>query len=168
MTDFHSIKLSERLRTIAGFIEKGAAVADIGTDHGYLPVFLAQNSLARRIIASDVSAASLETARRSAVKYGVEDKITFVNAPGLSGADKSDIDTIIVAGMGGETIIGILSDAPWTTRKGVRLVLQPQTKKDLLCSWLFENDYEIYESTQAYDNGRLYTIIFAGGKLCQL
>jgi len=200
------IKLTPRLQTIAGFIEEGASVADIGTDHGYLPVHLAQHRKARRIIASDMSAGSLGAARRSAEKYGVSDKIEFVVAPGLTGIsgtggtggtcrtgvtdgtgghsgnsrtgvtdgtgghsgtcsnggtgvnDGTDVDTIVIAGVGGETIIGILEEAPWA-RKGKKLILQPQTKKDELLRYLNEAGIEVLETALAHDRGREYTVI---------
>ena len=157
------IKLSARLQTIADFIEEGASVADIGSDHGYLPVYLALSGKARRIIASDMSAGSLAAARRSAEKYGVSDKIEFVVAPGLSGigeidsADATDIDTIVIAGVGGETIIGILEEAlqAWA---GKKLILQPQTKKDELLRYLEETGIEAPETALIRDRGREYTI----------
>ena len=160
------IKLSVRLQTIADFIEEGASVADIGTDHGYLPVYLAQSGKARRIIASDMSAGSLGAARRSAEKYGVSDKIEFVVAPGLSGIGgigersgigEADIDTIVIAGVGGETMIGILEGAPQIST-GKKLILQPQTKKDELLRYLKETGIEVLETALTRDRGREYTI----------
>lgn len=156
------MKLPDRLRTIAGFIENGAAVADIGTDHGMLPVYLAQNRLARRIIASDISEGSLSAARRTAAKYGVADKIAFTVAPGLSGVAETDADTIVLAGMGGETIAGILKEAPWTKR-GARLILQPQTKTAELCIWLRLDGYIISDAKLARDNGRFYVVLLVRG-----
>ena len=157
-----TIKLCARLQAIADFIEAGATVADIGTDHGFLPVYLAQTGLARRIIASDMSAGSLGAARRSAGKYGVSGKIEFTVAPGLDGVRETDVDTIIIAGVGGETIIGILEAAPWT-KTGKKLILQPQTKKDELLGFLNEQGYIIIESKQQQDRGRTYTVMLVGG-----
>jgi len=153
-----TIRLSDRLGTIAGFIEKGAAVADIGTDHGFLPVYLAQTGAASRIIASDMSAGSLGAARRSAARYGVSDKIEFIVAPGLDGVGENDADTIVIAGVGGETIIGILEEAPWT-KTGKRLILQPQTKKAELLAFLSDNGYTVHETAQVQDKGRNYTVL---------
>jgi len=155
------IKLSSRLQTIADFIEEGASVADIGTDHGYLPVYLAQSGKARRIIASDMSAGSLGAARRSAEKYSVSDKIEFVVAPGLSGIGgigEVEIDTIVIAGVGGETMIGILEGAPWAIA-GKKLILQPQTKKDELLGYLKEAGIEVLETALTRDRGREYTVL---------
>ena len=156
------LKLSGRLKTVAGFIEKGSCVADIGTDHGHIPVYLAQTGLAKRIIASDMSAGSLGAARRTAEKHSVADKMTFVVAPGLEGICETDVDTIVISGMGGETIIGILAAAPWTKRFGINLILQPQTKIDVLCAWLSDNGYIISNTEYAKDRGRTYTVFLVG------
>ena len=153
------MKLSKRLAAIAGHIDKGACVADIGTDHGYLPVYLARSGLAGRVIASDISEASLSSARRSAVRYGVEGSITFITAPGLSGICEMEIDTVVIAGMGGETIIGILAGAPWLKNREVKLVLQPQTKIYELSRWLIQNGYAIQDAQLVQEKGKNYTII---------
>ena len=152
-----------RLQAIAGCIETGAKVADIGTDHGMLPAYLAQNNLASSIIASDKSAESLKSALRTAAKYDVTDMIKFVTADGLAGISETEADAIVTAGVGGETIIKILEDAPWTKKAGIRLILQPQTKIDELRRWLCENGYAIADTVPVSDKGRVYTILIAGG-----
>ena len=154
----HPVKLPKRLEMIAGLVENGASVADIGTDHGLLPAYLAQNGLVRRIVASDASAGSLGAARRTAEKFGLTEKIEFVTAPGLSGVSETDVDTVIIAGMGGETIVSILEEASWT-KNGIRFILQPQTKMAVLCGFLTENGYDIRDMKTAMDRGREYTII---------
>jgi len=158
-----AIKLPERLMVIAGYIEKDAAVADIGTDHGFLPAYLAQNKLARRIIASDISAGSLDSARRTAEKFGVTKMISFAVAPGLEGLDEKTADTVVIAGVGGETIAGILRDAPWTREHGVSLILQPQSKTGELCLWLRKSGYIIRNAKLAFDSGRIYVIMLIRG-----
>ena len=157
------MKLSKRLQVIADLIENGASVADIGTNHGHLPVYLARNGLADRIIASDISSASLAAARRSAEDADVTESITFVVAPGLDGVKPTDVDTIIIAGVGGETILGILKDAPWTKSSRIRLILQPQTKIDILLSFLYDDGYVIKQTKTVLDRGKLYTVILATG-----
>ena len=155
------LKLPPRLMAIAGFIKAGAFVADVGTDHGYLPVYLAQNGLASGIIASDISAASLMSARRSADKYGVSEKIAFIAAPGLDGIEGTGADTVVIAGLGGETIAGILERSPWAKHGGVRFILQPQSKNDELCAFLRGNGYSLLDAKLAKDNGKFYVVILA-------
>jgi len=158
-----SIKLPGRLGALADYIDKGSAVADIGTDHGYLPVYLAQTGLAERIIASDISAGSLDSARRSASRYKVAESIEFIVAPGLCGIVHSDVDTIVIAGLGGETIVDILKDAPWTKTQDIKLLLQPQSKIDVLCRFLYDNGYTIKDTKSVFDRKRRYTVIHASG-----
>jgi tRNA (adenine22-N1)-methyltransferase len=156
------IKLPERLSVIAGYIKKGAYVIDVGTDHGYLPVYLAQNNLAKHIMASDISANSLKTARQNASKFGVLERIEFIEAPGLSGIYEEDVDTIVIAGLGGETIASILYDAPWIKRCKTRLILQPQSKLEELCGFLRTSKYNLQDADIVLDKGKHYTIILAG------
>ena len=157
------IKLTRRLKTIADYIKYGACVTDIGTDHGHLPVYLAQTGSVSRIIASDISAASLNAARRSADKYDVTDKITFISAPGLDAVSPSDTDTIVITGLGGETILDILKAAPWTKHDRIELILQPQSKIELLCRFLYDNGYKIKETKSITDMEKTYTIILCTG-----
>lgn len=157
------INLPERLKAIASCIDERSAVADIGTDHGYLPVYLAQTRRARRIIASDVSSGSLSSARRNAAKYGVTDKIEFVHAPGLDRIAQGDADTIVIAGVGGETILAILEKAPWTLDASaagkLKLILQPQTKLDVLRNFMHDKGYKINNEISVTDRRREYTIL---------
>jgi len=160
------IKLSKRLRAIADLIRKDAAVADIGTDHGFLPVFLAQTGTVKRIIASDISAASLSAAYKSAMKFDVIDDITFHVTPGLDGIAQTDVDTVVIAGLGGETILSILESASWTKSNDVTLILQPQTKIALLCKFLYDNGYEIKQTKSILEKRKHYTVILVtGGKV---
>jgi tRNA (adenine22-N1)-methyltransferase len=148
---------------IAGFIGQGAFVADIGSNHGHLPIYIAQCGTARGIIASDISAGSLESARRSAAKYGVSEKIKFIVADGLDGIDETETDTVIIAGLGGETIAGILKGSAWIKHRGVRLVLQPQSKINELCGFLRENGYRVLDAKLAYDADKFYIALLAIG-----
>ena len=91
------IELSPRLRAIADFVPQGARVIDVGTDHGYIPVFLAQKRLASAIFASDINEGPIARARQNAALYGVEDRISFARADGLSGAEYLgwELDTLL-------------------------------------------------------------------------
>jgi len=155
------IKLPDRLSSIVNFINKDASVIDVGTDHGHLPIYLAQKGLVKHIMASDISGRCLETARRNASKYGVSEKIEFIEAPGLKGIYEEDVDTVVIAGLGGETIIKILSDSPWTKRCKTQLILQPQTKIDDLCVFLRTTGYFFNDADVVLDNAKFYIIISA-------
>lgn len=154
-------ELSPRLYAIAQLTERGKRIVDVGTDHGRLPVWLALRTDAR-ITATDVRRAPLARAVRAADEHGVGDRIRFVLCDGLSFDGARDSDTVVIAGMGGETIRSILERAPWT-KSGVRLILQPQSKLDELCVWLSENGYAPDDAVLAEDAGRLYAVLSVSG-----
>jgi len=158
------VNLTKRLKTITDFIEKNASVADIGTDHGYIPAYLAQTGTVHRLFATDISEASLNAARRTAAEYNVVNAITFYSAPGLDCIDPTDVDTIVIAGMGGETIRDILFSAPWTQAQGTRLILQPQSKVYILFRFLYDKMYNIKIIRYVRDRGKRYIIICVEGK----
>lgn len=155
-----TIKLTPRLCAVAQMALGGRAYADIGTDHGYVAVYLAQRG-AESVTAADLRPGPLDSARASAREYGVSDRIRFVLADGLCYEGAESADTVVIAGMGGETIQLILSRAAWT--KSARLVLQPQTKIDELCVWLRDNGYALRGAKLARDAGRLYAALSVRG-----
>lgn len=155
------ISLSKRLAAIAGFVSGGDIVADVGTDHGYLPVWLIQNKVCTRAIASDIKEGPLQSAVQCAETAEVSDKIDFRLCAGLDAYSEDDASCIVIAGMGAETIISILSAALWT--KGKKLILQPQTKYDLLRFLLCENGYGICDARLVYDTGRIYIVYLVHG-----
>lgn len=158
------IKLSNRLQAIASYVSFGAKVADIGTDHGYIPVWLAQNEIAAQITAADINEGPLDHAKRTAAEYGVSDKIGFRLCSGLEFAGSETNDTVIIAGMGGELIASILEAAPWT-KENTKLILQPNTKIQDLVQWLTHNSYTIQHVQLVKEAGKYYQILVVfGGK----
>ncbi len=155
------LELSGRLLAIAAFVGPGERVADVGTDHGYIPVWLAQRGYSG-LVATDLRQGPLDRAKASAALYGVTEQITFQCTDGLSGIDGDCVDTVIVAGMGGETICHILGAAPWT-RQGKKLILQPMSKPEILVAWLGEQGYALTAADLAAENGKLYCIYCAQG-----
>jgi len=155
----HFVRLPQRLKAIAGYIKEGAAVVDVGSDHGLLPIFLAQCGNFRSLTAADISADSLDSARRNVKKYDVSDKVELMVADGLTKVSRNDVDTIVISGLGGETIRDILQSAPWTIDSDVSLILQPQSKIDVLCNFLYNSGYSISETHVVVDRGRRYTVI---------
>lgn len=153
------IKLSKRLRAIADFVPKGAKVADIGTDHGYIPVWLSQNHLADMIAAADINRGPLEHAKETASRYGVMENIRFALCSGLSFEGSDTYDTVIIAGMGGELITSILEEAPWTNREGTTLILQPNSRIPHLVYWLTDHGFKIADVSIVKDAGKLYQIL---------
>ena len=153
--------MNKRLQAICSLICQGRGVVDVGTDHGYIPVALAQNGYAGKIIASDIRPGPLQAARNSAESAEVEDKIEFLLCDGLDGCEKSVIDTIVIAGMGGDTICGILDRAEWCMTPDYTLILQPMTKAEVVRYWLAYNGYEFLDEVLVKDGGIIYQVIRA-------
>ena len=151
-----NIPLSPRLRLCCGFIYPGDRVADVGTDHGYLGIWLLQQGIASHVIASDIGEGPLSAALANAKKFGYTDKMTFCLSDGVQNIPR-DFDTLVCAGMGAETMISILSTGPWLRDSRYRLVLQCQTKTHLLRRYLSENGWHITEESVVRDGRFLYT-----------
>lgn len=151
--------LSPRLRSVAAFVTNGARVADVGTDHGYLPVWLIQNGICSEAIAVDIRPGPLSHARRTALEWELQEKIRFVLSDGLEAIEPSSVDTVVMAGMGGETIVDILARAPWTLRQSTHLILQPQSKLDVLADWLYAAGYAVLDASLVTDAGRIYLVL---------
>ena len=152
------IRLSPRLQMVADFVPPCACAADIGTDHGYLPVWLLQNGVIQSAIAADIHAGPLANARQSAAAYDLEEHFRFVQADGLQFSGVQAADVITIAGMGGETICAILAAAPWL-RDGKQLVLQPQSKVPELTDWLWRNGFTIEDAALCRDAGKRYLVL---------
>ena len=145
------LALQPRLHLLARLVPEGCRLTDVGTDHGYLPVALLQQGRITAAIASDIGAEPREHARRTALQYGMD----FRLCAGLSGVAPEETDVIVIAGMGGETIISILQDAPWTADGQHRLLLQPMTKAAALRHWLADNGYTFTGEHLVEDKGRI-------------
>ena len=157
------LQLQPRLQLLADLVPQGARLADIGTDHGYIPVYLLQRAHIASAIAADVGREPLQHAVRTAEEYGV-DGIDFRLCDGLLGMDPDEVDTIVIAGMGGETIIHILSAAEWTHRPGqYMLLLQPMTKAGELRRWLTDNGYHFTAERLVWDKDFLYPVMIVTG-----
>lgn len=156
------VRLSKRLAAVAACIPAGAAVIDVGTDHGLIPVYLAQNGLSGHIIASDINEGPLQSAAALVRETETGECIRLFVRDGLDGFSRADADCVVIAGMGGENMAAILAAAPWT-REDVTLVLQPQSKGDVLRAFLTENGYAIESETLVADGGRIYPVLTARG-----
>ena len=157
------LQLQPRLKLLADLVPQGARLADIGTDHGYIPVYLLQRSRITSAIAADVGREPLQHAVRTAEEYGVAG-IDFRLCDGLCGIAADEVDTIVIAGMGGETIIHILSAAEWTREPGkYTLLLQPMTKSGELRRWLTDNGYHFTTERLVWDKEFLYPVMIVTG-----
>ncbi len=153
--------LDARLALASSFVRKGGIVADVGTDHAYLPIFLLLTDVCPRALASDINEGPLASAREHAAKYGVADRMDFVLADGVAEIDLETLGVtdIAVCGMGGEMIAGILNDAPYTQKSGVRCILQPMSSVEDLRAYLARAGYVIEDERLAEASGRIYTCL---------
>lgn len=152
------IPLSNRLLACCSLIRPGDRVADIGCDHGYLGIYLLTKGIAGSVIASDVKEGPLKCAIRNSEKFGVRDRMAFYLSDGVQNIPR-EFDTLVCAGMGGDTMISILSAAPWLKTNQYRLILQCQSKTPMLRQYLSENGWQIAEEHVLKDGRFLYTVM---------
>lgn len=151
------LPLSNRLLTCCGFVRPGDRVADIGCDHGYLGIYLLQHKIASAVIAADVNASPLQCAKENALKFGVQDRMHPYLSDGVQQIPR-DFDTMVCAGMGADTMISILSAAPWLQNPQYRLILQCQSKRPELRKYLAANGFAITRETLARDGKFIYPV----------
>lgn len=158
--------MNRRISKLYDCIRPGVGVIDVGTDHGYLPAALAASAYPGRIIASDICPEPLHAAVRTAARAGVSDRIEFLLCDGLALCPPDAVDTIVIAGMGGDSIVKILDEAEFCMDSRYLLVLQPMTKPEVLRYWLAYNEFEILSESLVREAGGLYQILTArfGGK----
>lgn len=153
----HTFKLPPRLAAIAALVPSGARLADIGTDHALLPVRLLLDGRIQSAVATDIRRGPLSRAEENASAAGVT-QLSCILCDGLTGVSPDSADTVVIAGMGGENIIGILRAAPWACR-GSLLLLQPMSRPEELRAALPSLGLSIYAERLVRDTGRLYSIL---------
>lgn len=155
------MQLSKRLQAVADLVTPGNRVADVGCDHAYIPVYLAEHSISPHIIAMDINQGPIDRAKENIIKYGYQDKIETRRSDGLEKLEAGEADTIIIAGMGGALTIQILTGQPWVLRSVRELVLQPQSEIHKVRQMLHQYDYLITEENMVKDDGKFYTMMKA-------
>lgn len=155
------IELSKRLGTIVGFIDKNKKVADIGTDHGFVPNFIVNEEISDFVISSDISKNSLLKSVELTKEYKNEDKIINRIGPGLEVLSISEVDIAIIAGMGGLLISEIIKDS-WDIAINLdKLILQPMQAKKELREFLVNNGFEIIDEKIVFEDRKYFEIIVA-------
>ena len=153
------IKLSQRLQAIADLVPAGAKVADIGTDHGFLPCYLAQSGKAELVIACDVNAQPLALAQKNITDYNVGDKVSTRLGNGLAVLKPGEVDTVTIAGMGGALMIDILDASPMVVDRLKRIVLQPNVGAEAVRIWAEKNRWQIVAEDLIRENDIFSVII---------
>ncbi len=152
--------LNPRLQACADYLQLGGVMCDVGTDHALLPVYAVEQGICTQAIAADIGAGPLAAAQRTISRSGLSDKIRTVLSDGLTEIPKGVLTDVVIAGMGGETIIHILETCPWEL-DGIILILQPMTKAAALREWLYRNGFEIRRETCAHEEKFLYSVMQA-------
>lgn len=153
------MSISKRLRTIIDLVTEGNVIADIGTDHGYVPISLLREGRTPKAIAVDLSAISLRKAKGNAEKAGVADKIEFICSDGLRDINPGDADTIIISGMGGILSVNILEAGKEVSLSAKELILSPHRDAELVRGFLEDYGFDIVYDEEIEDKKRKYCII---------
>lgn len=154
------MELSYRLNKIAQKVTQNVIIADIGTDHAYIPIFLYKNNKIKSGIACDISKGSLQKAKDNIKKYNLQGKIQTRLGNGLEKISLQDnVDTVIIAGMGGMLMIDILEKGKCILENVKELILQPQKDIDKVREYLHKNNFKIIDDEMLKDDGKYYTII---------
>ena len=156
----NSPKISKRLLCAASFANKGEFIADVGTDHAYLPIYLYTSGIISGAVVSDINEGPIERAAKNIREFSCEGKIIPVLCDGLSKIKEYSPDTVFILGMGGELIVNIISNAEWLKQNGIRLVMQPMTHPEILREYLISNGFEISDEAMV-DDSKIYQIIVA-------
>lgn len=163
------IPLGQRLKTIAGYVTDGARVADIGSDHGYLPAWLVQSGRAQKAIAGEVNLDPARRARETCFEFGLEEQMEVRLGDGLQVIQPGEADVIVISGMGGTTIRQILEQGRGKLVGVRRLILQPNVAAPELRAWLVANGFEIRAESLVEENHIIYEVIVAEpGKSAEL
>lgn len=153
------MKLSKRLELVASFVPRGSRVADIGTDHGYIPIYLTEEGICAGAVAADVREGPLCRAREHIRERGLESRIQVRLSDGLKEIGPDEADTVVIAGMGGQLVIHILEDGRhmWDTVK--TWILSPQSELDKVRRYLEEQGFFISREAMTLDEGKYYTVM---------
>lgn len=155
------MQLSPRLKLIADLVKKGSVIADIGTDHGYIPVYCVKNGISPSGIAMDVNPLPLSRAEENIASYGLEGSISTRLSNGLEALAKDEADTVVIAGMGGLLMINILSQGIHAISEKTQLILQPMIAQRELRTYLYENGFVIDGEYVCREEDKFYNIICA-------
>lgn len=158
MTGF---SLSDRLELVASFVKPGSRVADVGTDHGFVPIALVKRGIAEKAFAMDVRPGPLSRAREHIGQYHLEEKIEVRLSDGVRELKAGEADTVIAAGMGGQLIVHILQDGRNLWKDVAHWILSPQSEPDKVRYFLQENGFFIEREAMVEEEGKYYVALDA-------
>lgn len=147
------------MKAVASMVSKGNVLADIGTDHGYVPIALVQQKRIPRAIAMDVNVGPLQRATEHIAMCQLEDYIETRLSDGVEGLRENEADSILIAGMGGELVIHILTAGEEVCRLAKELILQPQSELRKVRKFLREHKYKIIDEDMVLEEGKYYPMM---------
>jgi len=153
------MKLTPRLQKIASLVPKNSVMADIGTDHAYIPAYCILNGICQKAFAMDVNSGPLSNAEETLTRYGISDKVELRLSNGLERLSPDEADTVVIAGMGGLLIKSILENG--NLKDGTTLILQPMLAVKELRQYLYESEMAVDNEYLAKEDRKLYNIIVA-------
>ena len=159
MNGASDFSLDNRLALCADFVRDGAKVADIGTDHAYLPVWLCRIGRCDTAIAADINPLPLERGIETINNSGLNNRIETRLSNGLEKISGDEADDIVIAGMGGELISQIIENWEYSKDRSKHFILQPMTKSEVLIKYLFDNGFEILKQDCCTAAGKCYTVL---------
>ena len=154
-----TIKLGSRLQTIASFVPQGSRLGDIGTDHAYLPVYLMQNGIIDWAVGVDIHKGPYESAQQTIRMYGLEERIVIRLGNGLAPLKAGEIATLVIAGMGGTTILKILQSKPQVLQGVSTLILQPQGAEARVRQEVTIQGWKLKDESLVEEDGRVYSVM---------
>ncbi len=161
------LNLKGRLKLIADKVPKCNVLADIGTDHAYIPIYMVQNGVCQKAIASDVKIGPVKMASTNISLYKLSEKIETRLGNGLDTIEINEADSIIIAGMGGTLLTELLEANKPKTVNADTLVLQPMNDLHVVRKWLYDNAFEIYDEEMVAEGPKMYFVLsakFSGNK----
>lgn len=152
------MELSKRLMKIASYVNYCEAIADIGTDHGYIPIYLVKNNKCNSAIASDINKGPIEKASTNIRFEGLSEKIKCLLGGGLKPLKVGEVNGVIIAGMGGNLIRDIILEDIEKVKLYDFLILQPAQNPEVLREFLYNNNFEILNEDLILDDGKFYEL----------
>lgn len=153
------IQISRRLQEVAAMVTPGNRLADIGTDHGYIPIYLVQKGLISRAIAMDIRKGPLERAKEHITENGLGAYIETRLSDGVEALTSGEADTIVIAGMGGGLVMHILDNGITLCEEAEELILQPQSEIQAVRAYLREHQFAILEERMVLEDGKYYPMM---------
>lgn len=153
------MKLSERMKAVAAMVTNGNVLADVGTDHGYVPIMLVQRGFISSAIAMDINEGPLQRARENIIANQLQEKIETRLSDGVRALSDGEVESIVIAGMGGELMIRILTEGESVCRSAKELILQPQSDIQKVRKYLREYGYRIVDENMIFEDQKYYSVM---------